>query len=141
MPMHGRQLSATGAAICGVAAVFAAVTVAGGLNAANTPDDPREMLRATLVAQGVDELAPPPSHPETLVELGRLLFFDPELSGNRNISCGTCHNHELFSADGLSLGVGEGGVGLGPKRTTGTGPTRAERRMSRHTRSTPYSRT
>ena len=28
--------------------------------------------------------------PEALVELGRALFFDPILSGNRNISCGTC---------------------------------------------------
>lgn len=64
--------------------------------------------------------------------LGRLLFYDPILSGNRNISCGTCHNHDLASADGLSLGVGEGGKGLGPLRTTGSGRERISRRVPRN---------
>ncbi|GGK39516.1 hypothetical protein GCM10011322_28320 [Salinarimonas ramus] len=49
-------------------------------------------------------------------ELGRLLFWDPILSGNRNISCGTCHHPKFGTSDGLSLGMGEGGVGLGPDR-------------------------
>ncbi|MCY4333356.1 MAG: hypothetical protein OXC60_01605, partial [Litoreibacter sp.] len=51
-----------------------------------------------------------------LVELGRNLFFDPILSGNRNISCGTCHDPAFGSGDGLSLGIGEGGAGAGPER-------------------------
>ncbi len=50
------------------------------------------------------------------VELGQLLFYDPILSGNRNISCATCHHPKLGTSDGLSLGVGEGGLGLGPDR-------------------------
>jgi cytochrome c peroxidase len=41
--------------------------------------------------------------------LGRLLFYDKVLSGNNNISCGTCHHHDLGGSDGLSLGIGEGG--------------------------------
>ncbi|TYB85070.1 cytochrome-c peroxidase [Oceaniovalibus sp. ACAM 378] len=49
-------------------------------------------------------------------ELGRLLFWDPVLSGNRNISCATCHHPRFATADGLALGVGEGGIGLGPDR-------------------------
>ncbi len=53
-----------------------------------------------------------------LVELGRNLFFDPVLSGNRNISCGTCHDPAFGSGDGLALGIGEGGIGAGPKRVT-----------------------
>ncbi|MEL6959127.1 MAG: cytochrome c peroxidase [Pseudomonadota bacterium] len=51
--------------------------------------------------------------------IGQLLFYDKILSGNRNISCGTCHHHDLGSADGLSLGIGEGGIGLGPERLIG----------------------
>ncbi|WP_375282011.1 cytochrome-c peroxidase [Pseudooctadecabacter sp.] len=51
--------------------------------------------------------------------IGQLLFYDKILSGNRNISCGTCHNHNLAGGDGLSLGIGEGGVGVGPDRTIG----------------------
>ena len=49
-------------------------------------------------------------------ELGQLLFYDPILSGNRNISCATCHHPRFGTSDGLSLGLGEGAVGLGPDR-------------------------
>jgi cytochrome c peroxidase len=48
--------------------------------------------------------------------LGQLLFWDPILSGNRNISCATCHHPRFGTADGVSLSLGEGGIGLGPKR-------------------------
>ncbi len=58
-----------------------------------------------------------------LVALGRDLFFDPILSGNRNIACGTCHDPRHGSGDGLALGLGEGGTGEGPARNSGTGVT------------------
>jgi cytochrome c peroxidase len=64
--------------------------------------------------------------------IGRLLFYDPVLSGNRNISCGTCHNHALGSADGLSLGIGEGGTGIGPDRTAGINKDRIKKRIPRN---------
>ena len=48
--------------------------------------------------------------------LGRLLFYDPILSGNREASCATCHHPALGTSDGLSLGLGDGGIGLGPNR-------------------------
>jgi len=48
--------------------------------------------------------------------LGRMLFFDPILSGNRNISCATCHHPRFATSDGLSLGLGEGGISIGPER-------------------------
>ncbi len=51
-----------------------------------------------------------------LTELGRDLFFDPILSGDRNISCATCHNPAFAMADGRVLSIGSGGVGLGPGR-------------------------
>lgn len=50
------------------------------------------------------------------VTLGRDLFYDPILSGNRDISCATCHHPRFGTGDGLSLGLGEGAVGLGPDR-------------------------
>jgi cytochrome c peroxidase len=65
--------------------------------------------------------------------IGRLLFYDPLLSGNRNISCGTCHHHEFHGGDGLALGVGEGGTGVGTHRSTGSGRSRIERRVPRNT--------
>lgn len=53
------------------------------------------------------------------VRLGQALFFDKLLSGNRNISCASCHHPLMFSGDALSLSVGEGGTGLGPARIPG----------------------
>lgn len=57
----------------------------------------------------------PSLNPEE-VALGRLLFWDPILSGSREVSCGTCHHPRFGTSDGLSLGLGDGGRGLGPER-------------------------
>ncbi|WP_299726840.1 cytochrome c peroxidase [uncultured Tateyamaria sp.] len=65
-------------------------------------------------------------------QLGQLLFYDRILSGNRNIACSTCHHPDLGTGDGLSLGIGEGGEGLGPKRTAGTGDDRIRKRIPRN---------
>ena len=51
------------------------------------------------------------------VELGQLLFYDPILSGSRTVSCATCHHPRFATSDGVSLGLGDGGTGLGPDRT------------------------
>lgn len=48
--------------------------------------------------------------------LGQLLFYDPILSGNRNIACATCHHPQFGTSDGVSLSLGEGGEGLGTAR-------------------------
>ncbi|MBT6191483.1 MAG: methylamine utilization protein MauG [Tateyamaria sp.] len=65
-------------------------------------------------------------------KLGQLLFYDRILSGNRNIACSTCHHPSLGTSDGLSLGIGEGGTGLGPDRTAGTGDNRIRKRIPRN---------
>lgn len=49
-------------------------------------------------------------------ELGQLLFYDPILSGNKTVSCATCHHPEFATSDGVSLGLGDGASGLGPSR-------------------------
>jgi cytochrome c peroxidase len=50
------------------------------------------------------------------VQLGQLLFYDAILSGNQNIACATCHHPTLGTADGVSLAIGDGGIGLGKDR-------------------------
>jgi len=67
------------------------------------------------------------SFPAGLIELGRDLFFDPVLSGNKNIACATCHHPSLGTSDAMSLSLGEGGVGLGLARHVDTGNTPKER--------------
>ncbi|RMG49031.1 MAG: cytochrome-c peroxidase [Acidobacteria bacterium] len=66
------------------------------------------------------------------VELGRYLFYDKILSGNRNISCATCHHALAGTGDGLSLPVGEGGRGLGVTRDTGRGASAIPARVPRN---------
>jgi cytochrome c peroxidase len=43
------------------------------------------------------------------VELGRFLFYDKRLSGNRTQSCGSCHLQELAFTDGLARAEGSTG--------------------------------
>ncbi|WP_420585881.1 cytochrome-c peroxidase [Ruegeria sp.] len=64
--------------------------------------------------------------------IGHQLFYDPILSGNRNISCAHCHHPDFGTSDGLSLGIGEGGEGLGPNRTPGTGADKIRKRIPRN---------
>ena len=56
-----------------------------------------------------------PSTPER-VALGRLLFWDPILSGQKDVACATCHHPSLGYSDGLDLSIGANGVGLGRER-------------------------
>jgi cytochrome c peroxidase len=50
-------------------------------------------------------------------ELGRLLFYDPILSGDRATACVTCHSEQWGLGDGLSTSIGIGGDGpVGPGR-------------------------
>lgn len=55
------------------------------------------------------------------IELGRSLFFDKILSGNKNISCATCHHPSIAGVDAVSLSLGEGATGLGVDRQDGVG--------------------
>ncbi len=55
-------------------------------------------------------------HPSAQIELGQLLFYDPILSGSKTVSCATCHHPNHSTGDGVSLGLGDGGAGLGPDR-------------------------
>ncbi|WP_407175474.1 cytochrome-c peroxidase [Bradyrhizobium sp. STM 3562] len=56
----------------------------------------------------------PSSNPysEAKSTLGKMLFFDPILSGSKTRSCATCHNPSLSWGDGLSRAIGEDPQGL-----------------------------
>lgn len=51
--------------------------------------------------------------------LGKLLFYDPVLSGKNDIACATCHHPDLGYSDGRGHSMGAGGKGLGPGRAGG----------------------
>jgi cytochrome c peroxidase len=52
--------------------------------------------------------APPQNAPE--VALGKLLFYDPVLSVNDDVSCATCHHPDLGFSDGLQTAQGAHGT-------------------------------
>jgi len=51
------------------------------------------------------------------VALGRMLFWDPLLSGETDVACATCHHPAFDYADGRPRSLGTGATGLGPGRT------------------------
>ena len=71
-----------------------------------------------------------PTTPER-VALGRLLFWDPVLSGQKDVACATCHHPAFGYSDGLDLSIGANGVGLGAARAFAAGhPSRLVKRNS-----------
>jgi cytochrome c peroxidase len=82
-------------------------------------NDPDVKLARLMEQAGVKPPTnPPPPSPE-LVKLGEALFWDPELSGNRDTSCATCHHPDLGTGDNLSVSIGTNGLGLGERRDFG----------------------
>jgi cytochrome c peroxidase len=56
-----------------------------------------------------------PSSPAKIA-LGRALFWDPVLSGGKDVSCASCHHPANGYADALDLAIGSNGQGLGASR-------------------------
>lgn len=75
------------------------------------------VLREAALDQGlrpVEELWP--AFDSEKAAVGELLFESELLSLTQNVSCRNCHLDEFGSADGLPLGHGAGGVGMGVER-------------------------
>ena len=72
-------------------------------------------LSAAASAQRIETTIAPRTD-TAAVHLGRLLFWDPVLSGSRDTACATCHHPDFAYADARDLSRGTGSVGLGPKR-------------------------
>ena len=93
---------------------------ASGAGAALSNADARALaaeVRQLTAGRGITPLADPPAVRPALVRLGRALAFDKVLSGNRDISCMTCHLPQFATGDARSLSIGQGAAGLGPDRT------------------------
>ncbi|WP_332367692.1 cytochrome-c peroxidase [Spirosoma telluris] len=48
--------------------------------------------------------------------LGQALFWDPILSGNKDVACATCHHPNNAYTDGLDLSLGTNAIGYGQNR-------------------------
>src|ERR1700712_1737714 len=60
----------------------------------------------------------PADNPQSIekINLGRALFWDPILSGGRDVACASCHHSSLGYTDNLALAIGSNGIGLGTNR-------------------------
>lgn len=69
-------------------------------------DDPE--LRFTEIGRLPKSASHPSENPYTKpkAELGKQLFFDPRLSGSRQIACASCHDPDLGWADGRTVAFG-----------------------------------
>ncbi len=98
----------------------------GSTKGGSTTPPPSSMdtaLATALAGAGVAAPTPPAPDSPALVDLGRALFFDKVISGNRNISCASCHQMTQATAtgDGLPVAMGEGATGDGALRALNTG--------------------
>nr|MBC8330568.1 methylamine utilization protein MauG [Anaerolineae bacterium] len=100
--------------------LLAALTLAITACTAPSPDATLKALLEQAEAVIPEEMPTFEDNPE-LVALGEALFWDPILSGNRDIACATCHHPDFGTGDGIPLSVGTGATGLGPERSLGEG--------------------
>jgi cytochrome c peroxidase len=77
-----------------------------------TPEITPEMLK---IFGTLPEEATPTGYEmsEELVDLGRMLYFEPRLSINTNMSCNTCHGLNNYGMDGLRFSFGHTGNPVG----------------------------
>ena len=76
---------------------LAALTLAALFGAAGT----------TFAAEPVDPIEPVKIENPALVELGKMLYFEPRLSRSGFISCNSCHNLATGGVDNLKTSIGD----------------------------------
>ncbi len=76
-------------------------------------------LQSAIQDNHLAPLQPAPEVSSAKLRLGQYLFFDKELSGNRDTSCATCHQPLADTVDHLPLPIGTGGTGVAPNRHLG----------------------
>lgn len=65
--------------------------------------DPLDETIAMLALEKITPVEHPANNPSTeaKVELGRMLFWDPILSGEKDMACASCHHPNFGYGDGL----------------------------------------
>jgi len=75
----------------------------------------RVITRITALPESVESPKDNPPSPEKEF-LGKLLFYDPILSGDKEVACATCHHPNNGYAEFLDISIGPNSRGLGSKR-------------------------
>lgn len=91
---------------------LATVVLGLSLNPLSAADDTVIVNRAILgMFQPLPEAVENPANPfnDAKIDLGRKLFYDTRFSGDRSVSCNTCHDLSNFGDDGAGVSTGIGG--------------------------------
>ena len=100
-----------------------AMAAATGLMTAVVLALPGQAAEDALLKQAKELFQPIPDTPPKIadnpitkekVELGRMLYFDPRLSGSHFISCNSCHNLGMGGDDNETTSIGHGWT-MGPR--------------------------
>jgi cytochrome c peroxidase len=94
--------------------ILVMVTMGGAAPLSDPQLSPSAMADLKELYRRPEAIPFPPENPysEAKANLGRMLFFDPILSGARTISCSSCHNPSLSWADGVRLANASGRMQL-----------------------------
>jgi cytochrome c peroxidase len=121
-PRQGRSVTAIAV---GLFSLALAVGVRGSdsIEAGNSTAPSAERLASSAFLADYARPAKTPfpagnAHSAEREALGRMLFFDPRLSGSGWISCASCHNPSLSWGDGLPRAIGHGMQTLGRRTPT-----------------------
>lgn len=107
---HTLRLSATFFILLCISMFFACQN--SNTTEAITPDTTTNEARLASFALS------PADNPSSAIKinLGKMLFYDPILSGQKDVACATCHHPSKGYADGLDLSIGSNGTGFGAAR-------------------------
>src|SRR6266851_5567176 len=100
-PARGMERAMLNLVVAMIAFVFA-------ISAALAADDMATLKKAQKIFGSLPKDMSTPDYPVTpeRIELGRMLFFDPRLSIDANVSCATCHQPALYGSDALPKSIG-----------------------------------
>ena len=108
MSEHFRKMKSSNSTVYVFAAGIATV-LAISLATTVAEDDAALLQRAQEPFQPLPKDMAKPDSPITKVrvDLGRMLFFDPRLTVDGNMSCASCHQPALYGTDALPTSVSE----------------------------------
>ncbi len=103
-----KNLGEWGLVLAAITLVAWSCTNGGEEPKATAPEDQAEVGTVESVLGAIPI---PPGNPQTpeKVELGKMLFFDPRLSGNNQMACATCHSPDNGFSDGVPRNSGPKG--------------------------------
>jgi cytochrome c peroxidase len=117
--MRTLETSARSALVLAMAAVISCGD--GSVTSIATNPSLDQQVRQAISPWGVVPVLPVSAPNPALVDLGRSLFFDKILSGNRDVACASCHDPRNGTDDGRSLSIGTGAIAAGTSRALGPG--------------------